>query len=95
MSRLSPCSTEGPSRYLLWTRWHGKFIWSGTRNGSVIMEISKSQNPSYPGRDYQMISRLPGHSMVALRASSLDKAKEKADNLFAEWCASMALTIAE
>lgn len=95
MSRLSPCSTEGPSKHLLWTRWHGKSIWSGTRNGSVIMEISKSQNPSYPGRDYQMISRLPGHSMVSFRSSSLEGAKAKADKLFEEWVASMAMKITE
>lgn len=95
MSRLSPCSTEGPSKHMHWTKWRNKVMWSGTRNGVVIMEITKSPHASYRAQDYQVTSRLPGHTMVSLRSSSLEKAKEKADKLFDQWVASMDLKIIE
>lgn len=95
MSRLSPCSTDGPSKYLLWTKWGNKVFWSGTINATVIMEISKAPHSSYREQDYQVTSRLPGHTMVALRARTLDGAKEKADKLYAQWVTSMGLKIVE
>lgn len=95
MSRLSPCSTEGPSKHLLWTKWERKSFWSGTINATVILEIDYKANSGNDGRDYQVTSRLPGHRMFSLRARSLEQAKEKADKLYAEWCAGMGLKIVE
>ena len=95
MSRLSPCSTEGPSKYLLWTKRERQFFWSGMKNATVIMEIDYKANSNNDGRDYRVTARLPGHTMVALRASSLEGAKEKADKLYAQWVASMGLKIVE